>query len=69
MNRAAVDPYALVRVVAIIQDNADNKIPTDIYALADVLQKDLPSLSRCDLIQLIERTIVTVGGAAIWHKR
>ena len=69
MNSKQFDPYALAKVVAIIATNKDSNTATDVYGLADTLHEDLPSLSYEDLVELIERSIATIGGAAIWERR
>lgn len=62
------DPLALAKVVAILKRDADSNRAADIYGLAAALQKDLPSPSRCQLLQIIERVVVALRVSAVWMK-
>lgn len=65
---SSLDPLAFAKIVAIIKADAESNKATDIYALATALQKDLPSLPRSDIIQLIERSVIALRGSAIWER-
>lgn len=62
------DRFAFAKVVAKIKEDVRANRATDVYQLARDLQSDLPSLSRVELVGLVESVVAAVGGAAIWEK-
>lgn len=59
----------LLAVTAIVKANADANTVTDIYQLAEQLQKQFPDYCKKELVTIIEQAVVELRGAAIWEKR
>lgn len=69
MSPEPFEPPILARITAIIEEDINNGVATDIYGVAEKLQQFAPDLTRSELVALTELTVIALGGAAVWHKR